>query len=100
MGCFVAQGVMGTQAHLFFLLEDISVYVGNDRRSTDSLIASRNIKISIVPMYPLPQFGPKELPFAGLEEAEKKYGSLPQKRHIFFSLIAKILLSTPTPSLG
>lgn len=65
---------MGTQAHLFFLSEDMRIYVCNDQRFTDSLIASRNIKTSIVSMYPLPQLGPTELSFAGLEEAEKKIG--------------------------
>lgn len=50
-GCFAAsKGVIGTEAHLFFLLENIRVYVYSELMSKDSPIPSRNIKISIVLM--------------------------------------------------
>lgn len=62
--------------------------------SIDSLIPSRNIKISIVLMCQVTQFGPAELSFAGLEKAEEMdtfYRIDP-----FFSLFltAKMLLFT------
>lgn len=87
---FCSLGVIGTQAHLFFLLEDIRVYVYNDLMSVDSLILSRNIKISIMPMRQLSQCGITELCLEKTEELGAFNSTDPF--FPFFFLTAKILI--------